>query len=290
MHQASFEKMRAFRAAYVSRTPERPLRVLDVGSGCGEGSTNYRQLFGPPDFDYTGLDVVEGHNVDVVPADPFQWGELETESFDIVISGQMLEHNPYFWISCAEMARVLVQGGLTVIIAPSAGMAHRYPYDCWRFYPDSWPSICQYTGLELVETYREKIVWNRVVSGTYWLDAMMVARKPVFADAAAESSFYQRIDAIVSTRVAAPQRAPGGKRLGPTGRQYEEAQTIPPRQAILRPTSVAVLAQREYRRLKSQRLVKAVRRRFWARDDRFSAARGEAQTPWPVEDSGGRSQ
>jgi SAM-dependent methyltransferase len=281
MHEASFEKMRAFRAAYITLDSERPLRVLDVGSGCGEGSLSYRELFSPPDFSYTGLDVAQGHNVDLVPEDTFQWSELDNESFDIVISGQMLEHNPYFWISCAEIARVLVQGGLTAVIAPSSGHPHRYPFDCWRFYPDSWSSICQYTGLDLMETYRERIAWNMVVPGTYWRDAMMIARKPFFADMIAQSSFYDRIDTIVSTRVAAPQPAKGRKVLGPAGQRYEAAQTVPSSRAALRPPRVAVLASKEYQKLKSQRLVEALRRRFSARDARLSTARGEALAPWP---------
>ena len=33
-------------------------------------------------------------------------------------------------------SRVLVPGGLACIIAPGAQGVHRFPVDCWRFYPD----------------------------------------------------------------------------------------------------------------------------------------------------------
>ena len=78
-------------------------------------------------FDYVGLDIAAGKNVDMVPGDPFCWTEIESESFDLVISGNMLEHNPYFWITVAEIARVLVQDGLTVLIAPSSGVPASCP-------------------------------------------------------------------------------------------------------------------------------------------------------------------
>ena len=100
------------------------------------GSLTYRSLFPPPAFDYTGLDIEDGHNVDLVAPNPFSW-DLPSESFDVVISGQMFEHNAYPWITMAEIARITAQGGLIAIIAPSNGQSHRVPFDCWRFYPDS---------------------------------------------------------------------------------------------------------------------------------------------------------
>jgi hypothetical protein len=35
------------------------------------------------------------------------------------------------------MLRILRPSGLLYINAPSNGPYHRYPVDCWRFYPDS---------------------------------------------------------------------------------------------------------------------------------------------------------
>lgn len=35
------------------------------------------------------------------------------------------------------MVRVLRPGGLIYLNSPSNGDFHRYPVDCWRFYPDS---------------------------------------------------------------------------------------------------------------------------------------------------------
>ena len=37
----------------------------------------------------------------------------------------------------SELVRVTKPGGLIYINAPSNGPVHRYPVDCWRFYPDS---------------------------------------------------------------------------------------------------------------------------------------------------------
>ena len=218
MHEASFEKMRAFRSAYV--TPrDCSIRVLDVGAGTGEEALSYSALFEPPDFKYVGLDYAHGPNVDVVPADPFSWDELETEGFDLVLLGKTVEHTPFFWITAAEVARVLVPGGLVAIIAPSAGRVHRLPLDCWRFYPDSWPALCAYVGLDLAESFIDYPAKDRPIGGQAWNDAMMVGRKPDPGP-----GYYDRLAAIVATRPI--DRILSEPAPGPAAEAYRAAHTL----------------------------------------------------------------
>ncbi len=270
--------MRAFRSAYVATTAKPPIRVLDVGS-CGMGCVTFRELFAPPMFDYVGLDIAAGKNVDMVPGDPFCWTEIESESFDLVISGNMLEHNPYFWITDAEIARVLVQDGLTVLIAPSAGYPHRVPLDCWRFYPDSWSAMCSYVGLELIETYREGRSWRKTVPGP-WRHAMMVARKPPFKGEQSRGNFYNRIHAIVATRIDFPNPAQSQRDGGPAASRYERVHTLPARKVLVRPQHLMQLLMGSVRKLQRTRYLKALRRRIWERDNRSALKRGEALMPW----------
>src|ERR1700733_9200051 len=176
MHITSRLKMEAFLGAYGVKGKS----ILDIGSR----STRRREYTYKVSADnwklkYTGLDFETGRNVDVVPENPYIWNELETEQFDYVISGQAFEHNPFMWITFCEIARVLKPGGIAFIIAPSAGMVHRFPFDCWRYYPDSWAALCTLTGLHLTETLRESSV-NKLVPGSGWLDSAVVATKPTF--------------------------------------------------------------------------------------------------------------
>ncbi len=273
------KRCRAFRSAYVATTADRPIRVLDVGS-CSLGNVlTFRELFAPPKFDYVGLDIAAGQNVNVVPGDPFCWTEFGSESFDLVISGSMLEHNPYFWITVAEIARVLVQDGLTVLIAPSTGYPHRVPFDCWRFYPDSWSAMCSYVGLELIETYRERPSWRKTVPGPYWREAMMVARKPSFQDEQARGNFYNRIDAIVATRIdlPSPNLRRGG---GPAGTRYEQVHTLPVRKVFVRPRHLMRLLMHSGGKLRRSRVPNSLRRRIREWDGRSALKRGEALMPW----------
>jgi SAM-dependent methyltransferase len=174
--------MEAFFRVYLDRFPVGPQskrRILEVGSQSYEGQASYRSLIDAEVCDYTGLDLSMGSNVDIVPAMPFVWNELPDACFDVCISGQTFEHNPFFWVTASEMARVLVPGGWLCLIAPGAGPVHRYPMDCWRFYPDAWSALCALVGLELVETYWEPDSAAPLVQGGEWRDALLIARKPL---------------------------------------------------------------------------------------------------------------
>jgi SAM-dependent methyltransferase len=235
VHTSSFEKVRAFRDAYLESSPTPVLSVLDVGSMAHEAQDTYRPLFDGPRYSFTGLDIAEGPNVDFVPRDVFRWEEIPDRSVDVVISGQAFEHNPYFWVTLAEVTRVLVPGGLTAIVAPGAGVVHRYPFDCWRFYPDAWPAACAYVGLELLEYRMEDRRPDPRMTGLDWHDNFMVARAPVFEDPAAEQAHYARLAAIVATRTTMPEVGPD-TRGGPAVDLYEQRRTAvcpgPPQPAV----------------------------------------------------------
>jgi SAM-dependent methyltransferase len=139
-------------------------RVLDVG-GADVGNGSYRKLF--EDCEYQSLDF---QNADIV-VNSYVW-PLEDASFDAVISGQTFEHDPKFWITMHNISRVLKPGGCVILIVPSAGPVHRYPVDCYRFYPDSMKALAEWAQLALVDT-----VWTH---DSPWHDLGAVFRKPPF--------------------------------------------------------------------------------------------------------------
>lgn len=129
----------------------RPLRVLDVGGADVNGS--YRTLFERIGANYRAADIALGSGVDVVIA-PDGRIDLESNSCDVVVSGQTFEHAWNFWALFAEMVRVCRVDGLIIVIAPSDGSEHRYPVDCYRFLPDSFRALADSNDVDLVECFR----------------------------------------------------------------------------------------------------------------------------------------
>ena len=84
-----------------------------------------------------------------------QWIEFDSEycmlapdgSFDVVISGQVIEHvrKPWRWMN--EIARVLKKGGCAIIVCPVSWEYHPVPVDCWRIYPEGMRALFDDAGL-----------------------------------------------------------------------------------------------------------------------------------------------
>lgn len=177
MHGSSLCRMRWFVENFLTGPARR--RVLDIGS-CDVAGGSYRQFFPSDRFDYTGLDLEPGPNVDLVPKLPYFWPEVADNSFDVVISGQAFEHMEFFWLAAAEMARALKNDGLMCIIAPRGFERHRYPVDCYRFDADGMVAIARFCGLTPLhastdmtpdKTWRD---WHLEKQE----DAFLIARKP----------------------------------------------------------------------------------------------------------------
>ncbi len=156
MHQSSYNIITRFRDLVDKHFQNEKIRVLDVGSYGVNGT--YKEIFAETKkYDYVGLDVNPGPNVDYIPADPYAWPELPDESFDVIISGQAFEHIEFPWLVIDEMRRTLKRNGLICIVAPSRGPEHKYPVDCWRYYPDGFRALAKWAGLEVLES---KTFWG----------------------------------------------------------------------------------------------------------------------------------
>lgn len=122
-----------FFACYGQYFTKTGARIIEIGSQDVNGSL--REAAGD-DFEYIGVDFVPGKGVDIVIDNPYAL-PFESDFADIVVSSSCFEHSEMFWLVYLEILRVLKPRGLFYFNAPSNGLFHRYPVDCWRFYPDS---------------------------------------------------------------------------------------------------------------------------------------------------------
>lgn len=168
MHQSSFLAMEKFKNNYLDKNSN--LDILDIGSfDSNEEPFNYGLLFNENNWNYCGMDIREGPNVDLVVSDIYNWVEIADDSYDVVISGQAFEHMEFFWKAIIEIERILKSGGFCCIIVPSTGPVHRNPFDCYRFTADGMHAIGKYAGLDVLEYYtQDSSVWN---------DSILIAKK-----------------------------------------------------------------------------------------------------------------
>jgi predicted SAM-dependent methyltransferase len=96
-------------------------RILEVGSHDVNGIV--RDLFEPPGK-YIGIDHREGDNVDIALNGNDMSAHFEDESFDWVLCNSVMEHDLHFWLTTAEMKRVLKPGGILIVGMPGLGFTH----------------------------------------------------------------------------------------------------------------------------------------------------------------------
>jgi len=132
------QNCKEFNAAYAAhiKNVSPTYNVVEIGSQDVNGSL--RSLWSG--VSYIGVDFVEGKGVDVILDDPYKL-PFEDASVDVVLSSSVFEHSEMFWVLYLEIMRILKPHGLFYLNVPSNGDFHRWPVDCWRFYPDSGKAL-----------------------------------------------------------------------------------------------------------------------------------------------------
>ena len=171
MHPDSMRLMAEMKRLYLPSTPG--IRICDDGGLHNQPEKTYRRLF--PEAEYHICDIVEHPSVQHVKPDPFTL-PFEDGYFDIVLSGQMLEHCQNPFRAVAEMKRVLKIGGHIAIIVPSTGRRHD-AQDGWRFMDDAFRFIAaEVGGFDTLADFIDK-AGTKEGRGEHWRDHVWVARR-----------------------------------------------------------------------------------------------------------------
>ena len=135
-------------------------KVLEIGSRSVTTQAPWKNCI--PDVQYTGIDIMDGDNVDLV-ADAHKLSEyFEEESFDFVISFAVFEHLAMPWIVAEEISKILKVGGYVAIETHFSFSEHELP---WHFF--------QFNSNALECMFNESLGFNVIDSG---LDTPMIGR------------------------------------------------------------------------------------------------------------------
>lgn len=83
--------------------------------------------------------------------------DIPDETYDVVLSGQVIEHveKPWRWVP--ELARVTKTGGLVITINPVSWGFHESPIDCWRIYPDGMRALYEESSIDVLSSRWESL-------------------------------------------------------------------------------------------------------------------------------------
>ncbi|HSS34847.1 MAG TPA: class I SAM-dependent methyltransferase, partial [Patescibacteria group bacterium] len=125
--------------------------VLEVGSLDVNGSIRpFVESLQPGR--YVGVDIAPGPRVDEVVDASKLIERFGAESFDVVITTEMLEHIRPWRIVIHNLKGVLRPGGVLLVTTRSIGFPyHGYPHDFWRYEPEDMRAIFADFEIDTIE-------------------------------------------------------------------------------------------------------------------------------------------
>lgn len=131
-------------------------KILELGSRAVTKDKLHHMLDITIPHEYTGLDIHEGPNVDVIGDAHELSSFLPKENFDVVMSKAVFEHLAMPWKVALEINTVLKENGIVFILSHHTFPLHEKPWDFWRFSAEAWKVLFnKSTGFEIIEAGME---------------------------------------------------------------------------------------------------------------------------------------
>jgi len=147
MHLNSFLLFKKYASPYFKSN----LKVIEIGAN---GPSQYYDLIKPAignwhSLNLAGIDAAAGWAYHIESKNEYSF-PVDTGSYDIVLSGQVIEHvrDIYLWME--ELYRIARPGGLVITINPVSWPYHEAPVDCWRIYPEGMKALTERIGFRLL--------------------------------------------------------------------------------------------------------------------------------------------
>ncbi len=130
------------------------MRILEIGPD--KFPSTYQNIVGNYSLVWDTLDITNNPNLTYRSSDEYSF-PIPDGTYDIVLSGQVLEHVRRIWIWIKEVSRVCKDRGFVITISPVSYIYHEAPVDCWRVYPDGMKALYMEAELEVLTSVCESL-------------------------------------------------------------------------------------------------------------------------------------
>jgi len=141
------------------------MKVLEIGPD--KFPSSYQTMVGNDAIAWHTLDLSENPHLTYMAVEEYSF-PISDSTYDIALSGQVVEHVRKPWIWIKEVTRVCREGGLVITINPVSWPYHEAPVDCWRVYPEGMKALYEEAGLEVIASTAESFevpTYRRYIPG-----------------------------------------------------------------------------------------------------------------------------
>jgi SAM-dependent methyltransferase len=143
------------------------MKVLEVGP-YGHPSA-YQKIINNSSIEWQTLnlqnDTLEEMNnkeaLSIIATDPYAY-PVASQTYDLVLSGNVMEHVEDIHKWYTELVRILRPGGFIVTVMPWSWPYHKAPLDCWRIYPDGFNSFVETFDLDILVSVCESLEFDHL--------------------------------------------------------------------------------------------------------------------------------
>lgn len=128
---------------YAKSLFEDGMKILEIGPN---RSMTFKNSVQNTTIVWHTLDITDDENLTYPSCEEYSF-PVPDETYDIVLSGQVIEHvkKPWKWVP--ELARITKKNGYVITINPVSWPYHEAPVDCWRIYPEGMKSLYEEANL-----------------------------------------------------------------------------------------------------------------------------------------------
>jgi SAM-dependent methyltransferase len=131
------------------------MKILEIGpdaipSTCQESVGNHS-------IEWDTLDITEYvPNIKIITPNEYSY-PVADDTYDIVVSNNVIEHVKKIWTWIREIARITKPGGHIITVNPLSWPYHEAPVDCWRIYPEGMKALCEEANLAVIFSTYESL-------------------------------------------------------------------------------------------------------------------------------------
>ena len=123
------------------------IKILEIGPN--DFPTTYQKIIGKGSIKWDTIDISANDKLTYKAVSEYEF-PIEDDYYDIVLSGQVIEHVRKIWVWAKELSRVCKKGGLVITVNPVSHPYHKIPYDCWRIYPEGMKALYEDANLQFI--------------------------------------------------------------------------------------------------------------------------------------------